>query len=834
MTTRNLGAYRLTGRRDRGATGIAHVAIDTNLDEQVELIELPGLGSTDSNTWRAFQGVMQRLSSLESEAVAAPIDFSRRSEDGAWYVTGMPIGLSLHDLRERLGRLHWRQACMILHELAKALSYTHSRGVAHGNLHPGALMVDATGAVQVRRFTVLARVHLELPGQAEVGLAGLYDDVSYLSPEALERRAPSLASDVFALGVIAHELLTGEHPFGTMTGVLAYAESGDEPPDPGAGGITMPRMVRELVMDMLRVRVDKRLHDASLIAEKLREQLNDVGVTRIRSSLSVELERQSGLFRSVAGDAVGADPGEVTTGRANVDGRLSQEAELLLAQMMVASSKRKERSPLSQTRWALILIATLLVVGGGLYLQTAQRQARQASQAAMGAPSESPAQGVDRPETRTTLEPRAVEEQALPPDGDAVAVLRFKAQSALERGENDRAERLARTGLDITGDRDASLHWVLAEALERQGRLDAAVTAYLASDASERGQTRGRIAAGFLLGAANRCEDAIVHYGSALKGGADGARIHTLLGSCQLLVGALDDAVNSLKSARKKGGDELDVLMPLASALDLLGRREEARQVYARVLQLHPQHGRAKVAIDRIDLLRSNPRQAEAWLEKRANQPAAADPEALGMEAYAAFTAGQHERAAELYGRLIKLAGDKATPDQLKNLAIALDRADPGPSSVEAIERALEQLGEDAQLSLLLGKRLLAMGNSTGALKHLEMAARSDDLAAQARLSLGLARLSSGDARGAVTEFGSLVAARPDDRRAIQNLAKAQVEAGMNEAALVTLERFERLAPREVQPWLSRAAILQRLERRDEADSLLKRACGLGVEEACR
>ena len=79
MTTRNLGAYRLTGRRDRGATGIAHVAIDTNLDEQVELIELPGLGSTDSNTWRAFQGVMQRLSSLESEAVAAPIDFSRRS-----------------------------------------------------------------------------------------------------------------------------------------------------------------------------------------------------------------------------------------------------------------------------------------------------------------------------------------------------------------------------------------------------------------------------------------------------------------------------------------------------------------------------------------------------------------------------------------------------------------------------------------------------------------------------------------------------------------------------------------------------------------------------------
>jgi tetratricopeptide (TPR) repeat protein len=249
---------------------------------------------------------------------------------------------------------------------------------------------------------------------------------------------------------------------------------------------------------------------------------------------------------------------------------------------------------------------------------------------------------------------------------------------------------------------------------------------------------------------------------------------------------------------------------------------------------LHPQHGRAKAALERIDVLRANPEQAKAWLADRANAPSQADPHTLGVEAYAAFTAGQHLRAAELYEKLISLSAGEATSEQLKNLAVALDRAEPGPRSVEAIERALEKSGDDASLSLLLGKRLMAMGRSQEAMKHLEVAVASEALQWTARFDLGLARLASGDPSGAITEFGALVAERPDDRGAIQNLAKAQVEGGMNEAALTTLERLERLAPREAEHWLTRAAILQRMERHGAAEELLKRACTGGVEEACR
>lgn len=853
MTTRNLGPYRLIGDSTRGKTGIVHVAVDTNLDQQVELTELPGLGATDPAIWSAFQGVMERLASVESESIATPTDFARTSDHGAWYVTAPRVGTSLGEMRERLGRLHWRQACMILYEIATAVSFAHSRGVAHGNLNPSALVFEVSGAAQIRSFAVLARVHLEKPGQVEVGLAGLYDQPSYLSPEALSRRPPNLASDVFALGVMAYELLVGEHPFGSMTGVLAYAESEGEPPDPGAAGVTIPMAIRELVMDMLRIRVDQRVKEAGTIAQKLRAQLNDVGVTKIRASLGLEFERQRGLFKPGRLRSRSVRPVDsqsatsLTTGvsadsqsdaslgtRVSPEGTMSPEAELLVAQMMAVSVHRKGRSPFTQGSWALIFVLLLIVFGGGLYLYSGTRQARRASQAAMGMDPASQATRVTEPVEEIARVMPPAEDLAVPPDWDAGAVLLFKAQVALDRGENERAERLARSGLDILGPRDPSLQWILAQALERQNQTDLAVGAYLASDAAERGQTKGRVAAGFLLGAANRCDEAIVHYQTAVKGGDGSARLYTLLGSCQLLLGALEDAVESLQRARTLGSDELDVLMPLASALDLLGQLDLAREAYTRVLKLRPQHGRAKAALDRIDVLRANPERAREWLAERANAPLQVDPHALGVEAYAAFTAGQYGRAADLYQKLIDLSSGKATHEQLKNLAIALDRSKPGQSSVEAIERALETSGKDPSLSLLLGKRLMSLGRAQDAMKHLKVAATSEKLQWSARFDLGLARMASGDPRGAVTEFGSLVAQRPEDRGAIQNLAKAQVEAGMNEGALTTLERLERLAPREAEHWLARAAILQKMDRHGAAAKLLKRACADGVGAACQ
>ena len=77
-------------------------------------------------------------------------------------------------------------------------------------------------------------------------------------------------------------------------------------------------------------------------------------------------------------------------------------------------------------------------------------------------------------------------------------------------------------------------------------------------------------------------------------------------------------------------------------------------------------------------MLRANPAQAAKWLSERKGRAAANDPQALAVEAFAAFTAGQDARAVDLYQQIVDQSGDEVTAEQLKNLAVALDRTGNG------------------------------------------------------------------------------------------------------------------------------------------------------------
>ena len=152
MSTRTIGNYQVVATGTRGRTGVVHQARDIADGRPVELIELPGFGASDVSLWSAFEGVNTRLKSVRNKRLATSKTWSQSSENGAWYVTDPPRGISLEQFRESLQRVHWRQALMIIHEIAKALSFAHSRGVAHGNLSPMNVFVDIGGAVQIRRI----------------------------------------------------------------------------------------------------------------------------------------------------------------------------------------------------------------------------------------------------------------------------------------------------------------------------------------------------------------------------------------------------------------------------------------------------------------------------------------------------------------------------------------------------------------------------------------------------------------------------------------------------------------------------------------------------------
>lgn len=151
------------------------------------------------------------LAELRHPNVPQVHDFVRR-EDRMWLVLEHVEGFQLDELLESHGRLSAAAAAAIALELARALEHAHGHSIVHRDVRPKNVLVGAAGEVKLLNFSVATDERLPtapelLDGQAKV--AG----PNYLSPEQILGEAPDPRSDLFSLGVLLYETLTGKRPF---------------------------------------------------------------------------------------------------------------------------------------------------------------------------------------------------------------------------------------------------------------------------------------------------------------------------------------------------------------------------------------------------------------------------------------------------------------------------------------------------------------------------------------------------------------------------------------------------------------------------------------------
>lgn len=206
----SLGHYEIVAELGRGGMGVVYKGYEPALARYVAIKELSPALAHDHNLVERFLREARSMAALNDPHIIQ-VYFIGQAEGQPFFAMEFVEGESLSQLIKREGRLPTADVLKILLQTARGLQTAHERGVIHRDIKPANLMLDLRGRVKIADFGIaLARQEFDakLTGTGEfVGTPG------YLSPEICLGRPVDARSDLFALGIVMFEALTGRLPF---------------------------------------------------------------------------------------------------------------------------------------------------------------------------------------------------------------------------------------------------------------------------------------------------------------------------------------------------------------------------------------------------------------------------------------------------------------------------------------------------------------------------------------------------------------------------------------------------------------------------------------------
>lgn len=214
LVGRIIGGFRVLGEIGEGGMGAVYRAVQLSLQRPVALkLLLPAL-SGDPQFRRRFEREAQALASLRHPGIVTVFE---TGSDGEWCWIAMELvqGKSLRArLQEEGGPLPLAETVTVLRRVAEALAYIHGRGIVHRDVKPENVLLDGAGDVRLTDFG-LALLREDAGRTRLTGTDVVMGTYDYMSPEQREAsRNVDARSDLYALGVLAYELLTGRVPLG--------------------------------------------------------------------------------------------------------------------------------------------------------------------------------------------------------------------------------------------------------------------------------------------------------------------------------------------------------------------------------------------------------------------------------------------------------------------------------------------------------------------------------------------------------------------------------------------------------------------------------------------
>ena len=306
---KKIGRYKLLGELGRGAMGVVYKAEDPNLDRVVALktIILDKDAEGRAEYQKRFLTEAKAAGKLNHPNIVTTFDFGE--VDGMAYLA-MEL-LEGTDLRKRVqqGPIPAIEAVEIGCQVAEGLAYAHQRGIVHRDIKPANIMLPDRGAAKIMDFG-LARMRLA-DHKTSTGI--VLGTPRYMSPEQISGQPVDQRSDIFSLGIVVWEMLTGKRLFsGTEIAQVSHSIAYDEHVPPTRINPELPAMLDFVVARALKKDPAVRYQDADEMAADLHTCLNELRGSAVDGSApesgtkttKLETDGDSTLAAPAAGNIV--------------------------------------------------------------------------------------------------------------------------------------------------------------------------------------------------------------------------------------------------------------------------------------------------------------------------------------------------------------------------------------------------------------------------------------------------------------------------------------------------------------------------------------------------
>ena len=355
------GRYQVRSRIARGGMATVYLATDLRLERRVAIKVMHGHLADDNTFKTRFVQEARSAARLAHPNVVNVFDQGQDS-DMAYLVMEYLPGITLRELLKDYKKLTPEQTVDIMDAVLSGLAAAHKAGIVHRDLKPENVLLADDGRIKLGDFGLARAASANTAtGQALLGT------IAYLSPELVTRGVADARSDIYAVGIMMYEMLTGEQPYvGEAPMAIAYQHANDTVPTPSSKNPSVPAELDELVLWATARDPEERPNDARVMLDRLREVEPGIRASR------TPLRTQATLVIVVAAMPIGAATAETTVlGGGGVVAPVapsvalaSQESGEDATALTTTAARRRRRG---YWIFALVLLLTGLAAGTGWY-----------------------------------------------------------------------------------------------------------------------------------------------------------------------------------------------------------------------------------------------------------------------------------------------------------------------------------------------------------------------------------------------------------------------------------------------------------------------------------